>query len=109
MLLAVDEIAQGITVPRNVAQWSIVMGEVLHELHRITRPGGVVAFEVGEVKRGAIKLDELVVPLGVAAGFACESVLINTQKFTKTAHIWGVANNSDGTNSNRIVVFRKPI
>jgi len=49
-----------------------------------------------------------VVPLGIAAGFVCESVLINTQRFTKTAHIWGVANNAAGTNSNRIVVFRKP-
>lgn len=106
--LPVDEIAKGITVPRTVPQWSAVMAEVLQELHRITRPSGVVAFEVGEVKKGAIKLDEVVVPLGIAAGFVCESVLINTQRFTKTAHIWGVANNAAGTNSNRIVVFRKP-
>lgn len=106
--LPVDEIAKAITVPRTVPQWSAVMGEVLGELHRVTRKGGVVAFEVGEVNKGRIKLDEVVVPLGVAAGFACESVLINMQRFTKTAHIWGVANNAAGTNSNRIVVFRKP-
>ena len=106
--LPVQQIAAAMTVPRTVPQWSLVMGEVLQELHRITRPGGVVAFEVGEVKKGAIKLDEVVLPLGIAAGFACEAVLINTQQFTKTAHIWGVANNAAGTNSNRIVVFRKP-
>ena len=106
--LPVNRIAKAITVPRTVPQWSAVMGEVLRELHRVTRKGGVVAFEVGEVRKGAIKLDEVVVPLGIAAGFACESVLINTQRFTKTAHIWGVANNAAGTNSNRIVVFRKP-
>ena len=47
-------------------------------------------------------------PLGVAAGFDCEAILINTQKFTKTANIWGVGNNEAGTNSNRIVVFKKP-
>ena len=48
------------------------------------------------------------VPLGVAAGFACEGVLINQQRFTKTANIWGVGNNKLGTNSNRIVMFQKP-
>jgi len=106
--LPVATIARGITTPRSVAEWSGVMGAVLEELFRITRPGGVVAFEVGEVQKGAIKLDEVVLPLGLAAGFAAEAVLINTQQFTKTAHIWGVANNAAGTNSNRIVVFRKP-
>lgn len=105
--LPVEKIAAAITVPRTVPQWSLVMGEVLQELYRITKPGGVVAFEVGEVKKGAIKLDEVVMPLGLAAGFACEAVLINSQRFTKTANIWGVANNTGGTNSNRIVVFRK--
>ena len=29
------------------------------------------------------------------------------QRFTKTANIWGVGNNRLGTNTNRIVVFRK--
>ena len=105
--LPVARIAAAITVPSTLPQWSLVMGAVLQELHRITRPGGVVAFEVGEVKKGAIKLDEAVLPLGLAAGFTCEAVLINSQRFTKTANIWGVANNTGGTNSNRIVVFRK--
>ena len=106
--LPVQALAKGISIPRTVPQWSLMIAEVLHELHRVTRPGGVVAFEVGEVKKGAIKLDEVVLPLGQAAGFAAEAVLINTQRFTKTAQIWGVANNQGGTNSNRIVVFRKP-
>ena len=44
---------------------------------------------------------------GIAAGFACDAVLINQQAFTKTANIWGVGNNTLGTNSNRIVVFKK--
>ena len=37
------------------------------------------------------------------------AVAINSQKFTKTANIWGVANNAKGTTSNRIVLFRKPV
>jgi len=34
-------------------------------------------------------------------------ILINDQKFTKTANCWGVDNNSKGTNTNRIVLFSK--
>jgi len=63
---------------------------------------------VGEVRRGSVKLEEVVAPLGIAAGFKCTAILINTQSFTKTANIWGVKNNRHGTNSNRIVLFRKP-
>jgi len=32
---------------------------------------------------------------------------LNEQVFTKTSHIWGVANNQLGTNTNRIVLLRK--
>ena len=37
-----------------------------------------------------------------------ELVLINDQKFTKTANCWGVDNMAKGTNTNRIVLFRRP-
>jgi hypothetical protein len=63
---------------------------------------------VGEVRKKTIRLEEHVIPLGLRAGFACECVLINQQAFTKTSNIWGVDNNRCGTNTNRIVVFRKP-
>ncbi|MFC1463562.1 MAG: DNA methyltransferase [Candidatus Brachytrichaceae bacterium NZ_4S206] len=102
-----DEIAQRITLARTLEAWSAVMRELFVELYRITRPGGWVAFEVGEVRGGRVRLDEHVAPLGEAAGFACVAILINRQRFTKTANIWGIANNTRGTNTNRIVVFRK--
>ena len=105
--LDAEEIGRRMTISRSVEDWSSVMSAVFNELYRITRPGGWVAFEVGEVKRGAIRLEEIVAPLGVAAGFECEAVLINAQRFTKTANIWGIANNRLGTNTNRIAVFRK--
>ena len=60
------------------------------------------------MQRGAVKLEEAVVPLGIEAGFSCEAILINTQKFTKTSNIWGIGNNALGTNSNRIVMLQKP-
>jgi hypothetical protein len=106
--LDADEIGRSMTISRSVEEWSEVMQAVFHELYRITRPGGWVAFEVGEVRRGTIRLEEVAAPLGTAAGFVCEAVLINSQRFTKTANIWGISNNRLGTNTNRIAVFRKP-
>ncbi|MCX7839341.1 MAG: site-specific DNA-methyltransferase [Anaerolineae bacterium] len=101
-------VAEKITQTRNVDEWAAVMQAVFHELYRITRRGGWVAFEVGEVRRGEIELDARVVPLGTRAGFVCRGILINQQKFTKTANIWGIRNNVRGTNTNRVVVFQKP-
>lgn len=105
--LPVAEIARRITMAKTVGQWSLVMGQVLAELFRVTRPGGWLAFEVGEVRKGQIKLDEHVIPLGRSAGFDCVAVMINSQSFTKTSNIWGVNNNTAGTNSNRILLFRR--
>ena len=105
--LDAESIAGNITMSTTIADWRRQMGAVFTELYRITRRGGWVAFEVGEVRKGKIRLEEHVVPLGIAAGFACDAVLINQQEFTKTAKIWGVGNNTLGTNSNRIVIFKK--
>jgi hypothetical protein len=101
-------IGKSITMARTLAEWTSVMGSVFEELFRITRPGGYVAFEVGEVRKKTIRLEEHVVPLGRSAGFECPCVIINQQQFTKTSNIWGVDNMASGTNTNRIVVFRKP-
>jgi hypothetical protein len=101
------DVAQRITMSKTIEEWSDVMGAVFSELNRVTRPNGWVAFEVGEIRRGTLKLDEYVVPLGQSAGFDCEGIIINLQEFTKTSNIWGVNNNDSGTNTNRIVLFRK--
>jgi DNA modification methylase len=105
--LDADAISERITMSTAVEEWSEIMAAVFRELYRVTRPGGWVAFEVGEVRRGELKLEEVVAPLGAAAGFDCTAILINAQQFTKTANIWGVQNNRNGTNSNRIVLFQK--
>jgi DNA modification methylase len=105
--LDAGEIALHLTMSRTIDEWNAQMARVFAELYRITKRHGWVAFEVGEVRKGKIRLEEHVVPLGAAAGFTCEAVLINQQRFTKTANIWGVGNNRLGTNTNRIVVFRK--
>lgn len=106
--LDAGEIGRRITMARGLEEWSEVMLGTIREMRRILRPGGWVAFEVGEVRRGSVRLDEIVVPLGRAAGLDCVAIMVNEQTFTKTAHCWGVSNNSGGTNSNRIVLLRKP-
>jgi hypothetical protein len=105
--LDAEAIGRGISTPRTVEAWSETMLAVFEELHRLTRKGGFVAFEVGEVRRGKLRLDEVVLPLGIRAGFKAHGILVNSQAFTKTAHIWGVGNNAKGTNSNRVVLFER--
>jgi hypothetical protein len=102
-----EKVEGDLTVTGSLDSWCRVMAKTLRELHRITMPGGHVAFEVGEVRKGSVRLDEYIVPLGGDAGFEPLCVLLNMQRFTKTSHIWGVGNNNGGTNTNRIVVFRK--
>ena len=105
--LGIDAAAVKLTVPSKLEQWRTAMAAVFRELHRVLRRGGHVAFEVGEVHGGMTKLEETVLPAGAAAGLEPLLVVINDQKFTKTANCWGVDNMAKGTNTNRIVVFRK--
>ena len=97
-----------ITMAKRPEQWHDAMRDVFVELFRILRPGRFVAFEVGEVRGGRIRLEEIVVPSAMGAGFEPRVVLVNSQQFTKTANCWGVANNRKGTNTNRIVLLQKP-
>ena len=105
--IEVSEVEKKISLCRDVGTWSDMIGSVFDELYRVTVPGGWVAFEVGEVNNGKVKLDEYVVPLGIESGFTCAGVMVNSQDFTKTSNIWGVDNMKTGTNTNRIVLFNK--
>lgn len=96
-----------VTLAKQLEAWTAFVTSTLTELRRILRPNGHVAFEVGEVRGGAVRLEELVIPAGMAAGLEPVLVLVNAQEFTKTANCWGVTNNRKGTNTNRVVLFRK--
>lgn len=102
-----EEVQKKITVTNSVEKWESFMTRVFAELYRIVKKDGYVAFEVGEVRGGRVKLEENIVPIGRQAGFEVIAVLVNEQKFTKTSNIWGVTNNKKGTNTNRIVLFKK--
>ncbi|MGB2998927.1 MAG: DNA methyltransferase [Phycisphaerae bacterium] len=102
-----ETVARRITMARSVSEWAEVMKACLLELRRVLKPLGWIAFEVGEVRGGKIFLDEVVAPLGAEVGLRCHGIVVNEQQFTKTANCWGVRNNMAGTNTNRIVFFRK--
>ena len=92
---------------RRPREWQAGMTRVFAELMRVLKPGGYVAFEVGEVRGGKILLESLVVPAAAEAGLEPLMVLVNDQVFTKTSNCWGVENLRKGTNTNRIVLLRK--
>jgi DNA modification methylase len=104
----IDAQSVAIDIHPTLDGWSTFIERAFVEFHRLLKPQGFVAFEVGEVRRGTVQLENLVVPRGEAAGLRPICIVVNEQAFTKTANIWGVTNNSKGTNSNRIVVFQKP-
>ena len=105
--LGVDPKAVGISKHRNLGEWQSLVRATLAELARITRPGGHVAFEVGEVRKGSVRLEENVIAATKGLPFEILGVMVNCQKFTKTSNCWGISNNKGGTNSNRITVMRK--
>lgn len=102
-----EKIGKKITMSKKIEDWCEVMNAVFEELFRITKRKGYVVFEVGEVKNRKVKLEEYVIPLALKAGFNCKSIMINEQTFTKTANIWGIKNNTQGTNTNRLVILKK--
>ena len=104
-----ESVSKQIVMAKTTNEWSNFIENVFKELYRITKYDGYIAFEVGEVNNGKVNLEEFVVEIGIKIGLECLGILINTQTFTKTSNIWGVNNNNNGTNTNRIVLFRKNI
>ncbi len=105
--IGVDPKAVSITQCRSIDDWRRFVSATLAELTRITRPGGHIAFEVGEVRKATLRLEEQVIDAARGLPLTLLGVMVNQQQFTKTSNCWGVANNSRGTNSNRIVLFAK--
>jgi hypothetical protein len=89
---------------RDTAAWEAFVRRTFESLARVVRPGGFVAFEVGEVRGGRILLERNVVAAIEGLPFDVLGVMVNEQEFTKTANCWGVGNNTRGTNTNRIVL-----
>ena len=103
----IDESKIGIWTFRKPEEWAAAMQRVFRELRRVLKQSGYIAFEVGEVRRGKLKMEELVIPAAKAAKLKPVLVLINTQEFTKTSNCWGVTNQVAGTNTNRVILLQK--
>lgn len=96
-----------ISMHRTVDAWTSMVRDVLREQARVLRPKGHVAFEVGEVRNGKVLLEQAVWAAADGLPFDRLGVMVNQQEFTKTANCWGIGNNAKGTNTNRIVLFRR--
>lgn len=103
----IDPAGVAIAHHRGIPQWEGFVRSCFTEFARVVRPGGIVAFEVGEVRGGRVLLERHVVAALEGLPFAVDGVMVNRQSFTKTANIWRVDNNRRGTNSNRIVLARR--
>jgi len=103
----IDPAAVPIAMHRTVEAWTTFVRDVFGELARVVRPGGYVAFEVGEVRNGKVLLERAVRDAVEGLPFAIEGVVVNLQDFTKTSNCWGVSNNTKGVNTNRIVLARR--
>ena len=96
-----------IAMHRTEAAWEAMVRAALVEMARVVRPGGHVAFEVGEVRNGKVLLERAVWRAAEGLPYDRLAVIVNQQEFTKTANCWGVENNAKGTNTNRIVLLRR--
>lgn len=103
----IDPETVAIDMHRTEEAWTAMVHRVLAEQARILRPGGYVAFEVGEVRNGKVLLEQLVWKAAEALPFNRLGVMVNAQEFTKTANCWGIANGTKGTNTNRIVLLQR--
>jgi DNA methylase len=103
----IDPASVAIAHHRTEVAWQEMVRQTLSELARVVRPGGHVAFEVGEVRGGRILLERLVWEAVRGLPFDRLLVMVNQQSFTKTANCWGISNNTKGTNTNRIVMLRR--
>lgn len=103
----IDEKSVKISAFKKPEIWADYMSSVLLELERILKPGGWIAFEVGEVKKGTVLLEEWVIKAAEKTNLEVCAVMIHQQEFTKTANCWGIDNKSKGTNTQRITLLRK--
>lgn len=91
----------------SVAEWRSFIRDAFVEMCRVVKDGGHIAFEVGEVRNGAVQLEDEVLLAVEGLPLVLDSMLINQQEFTKTSNLWGIRNNKGGTNTNRIVLLRR--
>ena len=101
----IDE--HSIATPASTEGWKRFTSDTLRELCRVVKPGGMICYEVGEVRNATINLEDLVCAAAREARLPVEivGILVNQQQFSKTSNIWGITNSKRGTNTNRVVML----
>jgi DNA modification methylase len=99
-----------VTLPWNFNDpydWQKYMFQCFSSLSKRIKPGGFLAIEVGDIKwKGkTLLLEEWL--LTIEIGMQPLYLFINDTPFTKTANIYGVTNNKKGTNTNRVLIYKK--
>lgn len=105
--MGIDPKEVSFTILSNLEEWRNFMLGTFAELARVVKPGGYIAFEVGEVRGGKLQLEREIWDVVEGLPFERIGVLVNVQNFTKTSNCWGVNNMVKGTNTNRIVILRR--
>lgn len=90
------------------AAWAEAMRRFLVAASRPVKRGGWIAVEVGGVRNGEVQLDALLAEAGRSAGLDIVLAMVNSVQFTRTSHLWRVENGAQGTNTNRVILMRKP-
>src|SRR5439155_9857449 len=75
--MGIDAGSVKLTIPNKLADWERAMTALFRELCRVLRAGGHIAFVVGEVRGGKVKLEETGLACGVEAGLTPLLVVIN--------------------------------
>ncbi|MBS4022708.1 MAG: hypothetical protein KGZ79_09865 [Dethiobacter sp.] len=97
----------------SLPQWQEFMKDVLFELGRILKPGGICVLEVGDIifRKEKINLDEILAELLLSSQkpgrLILRQVLIQKQNFSKLSHCFNVENNRKGTNTQRLLIMEK--
>ena len=109
-----DRFAGDMLVTPDIRRWQEFIGRSMREMHRVLRSGCRAVIEVGEVTSGGetLHLEEQLIDIAAdlhndGISLVPERIYIQQQRFTKLANCFNVENNLKGTNTNRMVVFRK--
>lgn len=100
----------GSSVPSfsSIPEWRDAMTQALRSIAQCLKRNGVIAWEVGEVRKGSIDLEHASAEAAKAAGLVPRALLLHEARFTKTAHAaLGVENNTAGTNTQRVLLLTK--
>jgi SAM-dependent methyltransferase len=108
-----ETLQQGVMQTTNMTEWKQFIEDVLPEIGRILKTGGICVLEVGDItfNKEKVYLDEIVAELALEQQkqnkLILRQVLIHRQDFSKLSHCFQIINNCKGTNTHRLLIMEK--